>query len=166
MRNPIHVSICCVVLAIAGCAQPVRQPEAPERPSPIVTPVPTSTRGLFTVEADKNDTWNAVGQILVRTPGVMYDGRAQMLDLYSIRYRGEPWMILTKSLLLSDTIRKTTTEVTATTPQGTPVDNDDVAELLALLQRELPDEIESVKAQFAAEKKAKTKTKKKKKSKK
>ena len=91
-----------------------------------------------------------------------------MLDLYSIRYRGEPWMILTRSLTLSDSIKKTTTEVTATTPKGAPVDSDAVAELLALLERELPAEIESVKAKFAAEKKAKEKlkTRKKKKSKK
>ena len=163
------VSIPCIALAIAGCAQRPRTPEPPPEPPPQVeVPAPTTTRGRFAVEADKNDTWNAVGQILVRTPGIAYEGRAQMLDLYSIRYRGEPWMILTRSLPLSDDIRKTTTEVTATTPNGTPVDSDAIAELLALLERELPAEIESVKAKFAAEKKAKekVKTRKKKKSKK
>ncbi|MBC7988076.1 MAG: hypothetical protein H7Y19_00635 [Luteimonas sp.] len=160
------VSIFCIALAIAGCAPPPRTPELPpEPPPPIEVPAPTTTRGRFAIEADKNDTWNAVGQILVRTPGVTYEGRAQMLDLYSIRYRGEPWMILTRSLTLSDSIKKTTTEVTATTPKGAPVDNDAVAELLALLERELPAEIESVKAQFAAEKKAKEKAKKQKKKK-
>ena len=160
------VSIFCIALAIAGCAQRPRIPEPPPEPPPQVeVPAPTTTRGRFVIEADKNDTWNAVGQILVRTPGVAYEGRAQMLDLYSIRYRGEPWMILTRSLTLSDSIRKTTTEVTATTPKGAPVDSDAVAELLALLERELPAEIESVKAKFAAEKKAKEKAKKQKKKK-
>jgi hypothetical protein len=169
MSMRILVSMFWVALAIAGCAQLPQTPEPPALPAPPVdVPAPTTTRGRFAVEADKNETWNAVGQILVRTPGVTYDGRSQMLDLYSIRYRGEPWMVLTRSLILSDSIRKTTTEVTATTPQGAAVDNDAVAELLALLERELPAEIESVKAKFAAEKKAKekTKTKKKKKSKK
>jgi len=163
------VTISCIALAIASCAQRPRMPELPPEPPPEVeVPAPTTTRGRFAVEADKNDTWNAVGQILVRTPGVTYEGRAQMLDLYSIRYRGEPWMILTRSLTLSDDIKKTTTEVTATTPKGAPVDSDAVAELLALLERELPAEVESVKAKFAAEKKAKEKpkTRKKKKSKK
>ena len=162
------VTISCIALAIAGCAQRPRTPEPPPEPPPQVEapPPPTTTRGRFAIEADKNDTWNAVGQILVRTPGITYEGRAQMLDLYSIRYRGEPWMILTRSLPLSDDIKKTTTEVTATTPKGTAVDSDAVAELLALLERELPAEIESVKAKFAAEKKAKEKTRKRKKSKK
>ena len=165
----MRVSIICIALAIAGCAQLPREPELPPLPPPQAeVPTPTTTRGRFAVEADKNDTWNAVGQILVRTPGVTYEGRAQMLDLYSIRYRGEPWMILARSLTLSDSIRKTTTEVTATTPNGTPVDSEAVAELLAVLERELPAEIESTKAKFAAEKKAKekAKTKKKKKTKK
>ncbi len=164
------VTISCIALAIVGCAQRPRTPEPPPEAPPQVEapPPPTTTRGRFAIEADKNDTWNAVGQILVRTPGITYEGRAQMLDLYSIRYRGEPWMILTRSLPLSDDIKKTTTEVTATTPKGAPVDSDAVAELLALLERELPAEIESVKAKFAAEKKAKEKlkTRKKKKSKK
>ena len=160
------VSIPCIALAIAGCAQRPRTPKPPPEPPPQVeVPAPTTTRGRFAIEADKNDTWNAVGQILVRTPGVTYEGRAQMLDLYSIRYRGEPWMILTRSLMLSYDIKKTTTEVTATTPKGAPVDSDAVAELLALLERELPAEIESVKAKFAAEKKAKEKAKKQKKKK-
>ncbi|MEP6632756.1 MAG: hypothetical protein ABJA62_00960 [Luteimonas sp.] len=164
------VSMCCIALAIAGCATPVLPPTPPTPPpdQQIIAAVPDATRGRFTVEADKNDTWNAVGQILVRTTGVTYDGRAQMLGLYSIRYRGEPWMILTRSLLLSDSIKKTTTEVTATTPNGSPVDDDAVAELLASIERELPAEIESVKAKFVAEKKAKeqSKSRKKKKSKK
>lgn len=64
------------------------------RTAPVATPVPdvvqvpvppTSTRGAFTIEAGELDTWNAVGQIAVRTPGVTYEGRAQMLGLYAVR---------------------------------------------------------------------------------
>jgi hypothetical protein len=147
-----------------GCrtpGKPVAEAVAP--PVAIVLPA-TVTRGEFTIEADKLDTWNAVGQIAVRTPGVDYQGRAQMLDLYALRYRGEEFLVLTKALPASATITRLTTRVTATTPAGKPVDSDAVAELLARLQRELPAEIESVRARQAAEKKAKAKQKKKRKS--
>jgi hypothetical protein len=142
------------LLALAGCASVPKTPEpSPEVELPIV--VPTVTRGEFTLEADKLDTWNAVGQILVNTPGVEYEGRSQMLDLYTVRYRGEEFLILTKALLLSDTIKKTTTRVTATTQDGKPIDSDAAADLLAQLQQKLPDEIVSVRAKQAAEAEAK-----------
>jgi hypothetical protein len=142
-----------IMLALAGCAQPVRTPEPP-------TPAAVDTTPLrFNVQAGTNDTWNAIGQILVRTPGVTYDGRAQMLGLNAIRYRGEALMLLTRALPLSGTIQTLTTEVTVTTAQGKAMHSDGAAELLALLARELPAEIESVKAGLAAHAKAKAKTK-------
>jgi hypothetical protein len=49
--------------------------------------------------------------------------------------------------------------VTVTTAQGKAMHSDGAAELLALLARELPAEIESVKAGLAAHAKAKAKTK-------
>ena len=115
------------------------------------------TRGEFTLEADKLDTWNAVGQIIVNTPGVEYLGRSQMLDLYDVRYRGEEILVLTKALLLSDTIKKTTTKVTATTKAGKPIDHDASADLLALLQRQLPEMIIEVQKRQAEEAKAEEK---------
>jgi hypothetical protein len=154
-----------LVTLVAGCrtpGKPVVEEVVP--PAEIVLP-PTVTRGEFTIEAEKLDTWNAVGQIAVRTPGVEYEGRAQMLDLYALRYRGVQFLVLTKALPASETITRLTTRVTATTHAGKPIDDDAVAELLALFQRELPAEIESVRARQAAEKKAKaTSGKKKKKS--
>jgi hypothetical protein len=143
-----------IVLALAGCAQPVRKP-----PPETEAPVPDTTPLRFNVEAGMNDAWNAIGQILVRTPGVAYDGRAQMLGLNAIRYRGETLMLLTRALPLSDTINTLTTEVTVTTAQGKAMHSDSAAELLALLARELPAEIESVKAGLAAQEKAKSKQK-------
>lgn len=155
-----------LLLAIlaAGCRTPGKpvMEEVTPPPAEVVVP-PTTTRGEFTIEADKLDTWNAVGQIAVRTPGVEYLGRAQMLDLYVLRYRGEEFVVLTKALLASATITRLTTRVTATTPAGEPIDSDAVAELLALFQRELPAEIESVRARQAEEKKAKARNMKKKK---
>jgi len=109
--------------------------------------------------AANGDTWNAVGQILVRTLGVSYDFRAQMMGLNAIRNRGEALMLLTRALPISDTIKTLTTEVTVTTTKGTAMHSDGAAELLALLARELPAEIESVKAGLTAQKKAKQKPK-------
>ena len=155
MRKRTLVSISCIVLALAGCAQPLRTPAPP----PVEAPVPDTTPLRFNVEAGMNDTWNAVGQILVRTPGISYDGRAQMLGLYAIRYRGEALMMLTRGLPLSDTVKTLTTEVTVTTTQGKSMHSDAAADLLALLARALPAEIASVKAELAAQKKAKEKPK-------
>ena len=121
----------------------------PEVPAPL-----TASRGEFLVEAGALDTWNAVGQVAVRTPGVTYEGRAQMLGLYALRYRGEPLMVLTRPLLASETTGRLTTRVTATTPAGKFVDSDAAAELLAVLQRALPGEIQDVRRRQAAERAA------------
>lgn len=146
-----------LALLVVGCRTPV-EPATEKKAAPPVATVlpPATTRGEFMIEAEKLDTWNAVGQIAVRTHGVEYQGRAQMLDLYILRYRGVEFLVLTKALPLSDTIKRLTTKVTATTPAGKPINSDAVAELLARFQRELPAEIESVRARQAAEKKAKS----------
>ena len=155
MRTSSIVSICCLALALCACAQTPRTPPPP----PVTAPAPETVRPRFTIEASDNDTWNAVGQLLVRMPGVTYDGRAQKLGLYAIRYRGEPLMILTRALPLSDAITRTTTEVTVTTPKDRPVDYRGAAELLAAIELALPAELDSVRARFAAEKLAKEKAK-------
>jgi len=162
----IALALLLALLATACATHPAKQAAPP--PEPIEMPPPTETRGKFTLEADKLDTWNAVGQILVNTPGVSYEGRSQMMDLYTVRYRDVPFLVLTRALLLSDTIKKTTTLVTATTLQGAPIDSDAVVELLAKLQRELPAAIVSVQARQKEEARAKKaqKSKHKKKSKK
>lgn len=153
-----------VACLFAACATRAPQPTAPAPPpaAPAAPAVPTVTRGEFNIAANKLDTWNAVGQIVVRTPDAIYEGRAQMLDLYSVRYHGQPFLLITRALPLSDTIRHTTTLVTARTPDGKPIDSDASAELLALLQRELPAQIETDRATQAAEaasKKAKARKK-------
>lgn len=145
----------CVLtgLALAACGTPAPKPEPPAEP--VVPAPPTVTRGEFTLEADKLDTWNAVGQIVVNTPGLEYIGRSQMMDLYTVRYRGEEFLLLTKALLLSDTIKRTTTRVTATTRDGKPIDHEAAAELLAQLQQKLPEAIADVRVKQAAEEAAK-----------
>ena len=142
-----NVLMACLVSALAACATPA--PEPPPPPAEVVAPTPPPVP--FSVAAGSNDTWNAVGQILVRTPGVHYEDRSQMLGLYSIRYRGAPMRILVRALPLSDAIRDRTTEVAVALPQAEPAANADASALMALLARELPAEVESVKARFAAE---------------
>jgi uncharacterized membrane-anchored protein len=158
-----------VALALlAGCATKPKPAEAPPvEEAPTIPVPPTTTRGEFTIEADKLDTWNAVGQIVVNTPGVEYEGRSQLLDMYTLRYRGVEFLVVTKALILSDTIRKTTTRVSATTADGKPIDTEASADLLAQLGAKLPAAIIEVhareKAEAEAKKKEKSKSKKKKK---
>ena len=158
-----------VALALlAGCAtKPKPEEPPPVEEAPTIPVPPTTTRGEFTIEADKLDTWNAVGQIVVNTPGVEYEGRSQLLDMYTLRYRGVEFLVVTKALILSDTIRKTTTRVSATTADGKPIDTEASADLLAQLQAKLPAAIIEVhareKAEAEAKRKEKSKSKKKKK---
>ena len=146
--------VIAAMLLAAGCATKPKPPAQP--PPPVEAPAPpTTTRGEFQIEADKNETWNAVGQIIVNTPGAEYMGRSQMLDAYTIRYRGVEFLVLTKAMLLSETIRHTTTRVTATTANGKPIDTNASADMLALLQEKLPEAIKDVQRRFAEEAKAK-----------
>jgi hypothetical protein len=73
-----------------------------------------------------------------------------MLGLYSVHYRGEPLLVVAHAVPLSDTVQVLTTAVTAKSPAGAPIDSDAAAGLLAVLQRELPAEIERVHARQAA----------------
>ena len=126
-------------LALAGCAAPERTP-APTPPLVEATPV------QLTVHAGMNETWNAVGQLLVAMPGVTWEGRSQMMGLNAVRYRGESLLVLTRAVPVSATVATLTTEVTVATPAGTRVHSAAAADLMARLARALPAEIERVKA--------------------
>lgn len=138
------------VLLIAGCNTVPNQKAKP--PAAVIeTPVPSN----FTIAAGELDTWNAVGQLLVRMDGVTYHGRSQKLGLYDVEYRGEKFLILTRALWLSSDIKVTTTDVRVALPTGKPNSSKPAIELLGLLQAHLPTEI----IRIASEKK-KTPTKK------
>lgn len=137
-----------LAMLLAACATRAPAPP-PAQPLPAPPP-PTATRGEFTIEAVPLDVWNAIGDIVVRTPQAGYDSRAQMLGLYAVHYRGRPFLVLAHALPLSDQVHVLTTAVTARTPDGAPIDDDASAGLLAVLQRELPAEIERVHARLAA----------------
>jgi len=152
----IALAACCGVLALSGCSTtPAPGPDATQKHGPVrQAPAPiTVTRGEFTLPADKLDVWNAVGQIIVNARGVEYLGRAQMLDLYSLRYRGVEFFVLTKAMTAAETGNHMRTRVTATTPAGKPIDSEATAEVLGMLERALPAEVERVRKMQAAPKK-------------
>lgn len=149
MPNPralIPLLIMTLATLLAACATRAPTPS----PQPLPAPPPAATRGEFTIEAVPLDVWNAIGDIVVRTPQAGYDSRAQMLGLYAVHYRGQQFLLLARALPLSNEIRVLTTGVTARTPDGAPIDSDASADLLAVVQRELPAEIERVHARLAA----------------
>jgi hypothetical protein len=148
-RRTLHCLLTGAVLALGACATHAPLPQAPAPPLPAPPP-PTATAGEFTIEAVPLDVWNAIGDIVVRTPQARYDSRSQMLGLYSVQYRGENLLVLAHALPLSDTIHVLTTEVTARTPSGAPVDSPAATDLLAILQREMPAEVQAVRARQAA----------------
>ena len=87
------------------------------------------------------DTWNAVGQILIRLDGVTYEARAQMLGIYAVRYRGERFIVLTRALLADSQRQGLATEVGALWLDGKPNNSAAARELLRELQRRLPAEL-------------------------
>lgn len=138
-----------VVFSLGGCRSTPSQDEA----SPIVLDTspaspeqPTASRGEFSVPASVLDTWNAVGQVLVRLDGVTYEGRAQMLGLYAVQYRGERFLILTRGLVVTAERQSLATEVSARLLDGKPHGSDAAVELLGMLQRRLPGEIARITA--------------------
>ncbi|MEG3183073.1 hypothetical protein [Novilysobacter erysipheiresistens] len=92
------------------------------------------------------DTWNAVGQILVRLDGVTYQGRSQMLGLYDVRYRGEPLLIVTRARVMQGPADGMVTEVDALQQDGKPSDSAAGTELLHLLRQRLPEELAWIEA--------------------
>ncbi len=141
--------VSCLVLSACATQKPV---PAPTPPAALQSLPPTVTRGEFTIHAIPIDVWNAIGDIVARTPQARYDSRSQIIGLYSVRYRDQPLLILTHGLPLSDTVHELTTQVTAKSIVGKPVDSDAVADLLTLLQQQLPEEIKQVHArQLAAD---------------
>lgn len=125
------------ITVIAGCTTTPSSKDAAKK-AVVEKPLPPSN---FNIVATELDTWNAVGQLLVRTEGVDYKGRAQKLGLYDVEYRGEKLLILTKALLLSSEIKVTTTEVRVALHDGKPNHSAPAIELLGLLQARLPGEI-------------------------
>ncbi|MEO8002643.1 MAG: hypothetical protein ABI644_12265 [Arenimonas sp.] len=135
---PRLISLVAAVSLIAGCSSTL-PPKKVAQPAVVIdVPAPPSK---FNVAAGELDTWNAIGQLLVRMDGVTYEGRAQKLGLYAVTYRGEKFLLLTHALWLSSEIKVTTTEVRAALQDGKPNSSAPAIELLGLLQARLPAEL-------------------------
>lgn len=115
------------VSLVAGCSS-TSPPKKIVPPAVMIqAPVPPAN---FTIAAGELDTWNAIGQFLVRMDGVTYEGRAQKLGLYAVEYLGEKFLLLTRALWLSNEIKVTTTEVRAALQDGKPNSSAPAIELL------------------------------------
>ena len=146
---------CGAAPAIAACQGPRKEP-----PPPVVEPPPQPAEFVF---ADNlNDTWNTVGQILVRLPQVQYESRAQMMGLYTVRYRGETLLVRTQALILEKPSDGVRTRVAALSADGTPNTGAVAHELLAVLEERLPLEIGKYRTPVQLKKPAKKKVAKKK----
>ena len=125
-----------VVLALAACHGGGTRPVA-ETPAPV-----PADGGAFTVAESMLDTWNTIGKILVGLDGVRYEGRAQMLGLYAVAYRGEHFLIRTRALAIEAPGQGLRTRVDALGPEGQTTSSPAAAELLQVLSRRVPAEVE------------------------
>lgn len=132
--------VAAALLAVGCSSGPGKRIEPPPLPTPVGTVV-EAERGEFVVAAGTQDTWNAVGQVLVRLDGVTYEGRALMLGIYAVRYRGERFLIMTRGLVITPERQSLATEVRAGWLDGKPNDGAAAVDLLRKLRRELPDEL-------------------------
>jgi hypothetical protein len=130
------------LLLLAGCTTAPPAP-APEQAEPAL---PSLADTRFTIAATNLDTWNAVGQLLVRMEGVVYEGRSQKLGLYAVRYRDAAFLVLTKPRVLDDPHGPVLTEVSAVLPDGKPNLAGAAVDLLDALERELPAELARIAA--------------------
>ena len=149
--------VCLLVLAtllglMSGCGA-IPEPRAEPPPAAAATasvaeshPEVDAARGEFTTPASMLDTWNAVGQILVRLEGVGYEGRAQMLGIYAVRFRGERLLIVTRALVMRSPAQGMSTKVGAALLDGKPSGSAAAVELLGLLQSRMPAELARIAA--------------------
>lgn len=124
---------------VAGCATAPPMADGKgvdDAPSAVEAPLTE-----FTVPADMLDTWNAVGQILVRAEGVTYESRAQMLGLYAVQYRGERVLVLTRAQVMQAAGDGVLTRVYAAGPNGSQSTSPAASELLSILRQRLPEEL-------------------------
>jgi hypothetical protein len=123
------------MLIVASCAT--------TRPVPPPPVVPTAPAGIteFTVADNMLDTWNTIGQIIVRLDGAGYESRAQMLGIYAVRYQGERFLLRTQALVLPAAGQHTLTRVAALGLDGKPNRSPAAMALLEILQQRIPEEI-------------------------
>lgn len=147
-----------VVIAWLAAACSTTAPSRPGSQTPAASAVEAT--GEFIVPASMNDTWNTVGQILVRTDRVIYESRAQMLGIYGLRYRGERFLIRTQAMVIREPGDGLRTRVVALELDGSPKRSAAAIELLGILESSVPREIEKYTLPIEWKGKPKTRNKK------
>lgn len=133
------------VAAVCGGCGPIlpsqQPPPGEQAPASAADAAVDVALGEFTIAASMNDTWNTVGQVLVRTDGVTYESRAQMLGIYGLRYRGERFLIRTQAMVMRSPSDGMVTRVLALGLDGKPKNSAAAIELLEVLKERVPVEI-------------------------
>ena len=124
-----------MAVSLAACHRGGTRPDA-EAPAPV-----PADGGAFTVPESMLDTWNTIGKILVGLDGVGYEGRAQMLGLYVVRYRGERFLVRTRALVIEMPGQGLRTRVDALGPEGQAIRSAAAADLLRVLAKRVPAEV-------------------------
>lgn len=133
-RGGAWLAVLAFALVLAGCQRDTR-------PVPPLPPPVPADDGAFTVAESMLDTWNTIGQILVGLEGVAYEGRAQMLGLYVVRYRGEHFLVRARALPVESPGQGLRTRVDALGPQGQPIRSPAAAAVLQVLAQRVPAEV-------------------------
>ena len=138
-RSAGAVAATWLIVLVAGCAGVGERPSQPSVPVPV--PEQPVDNGEFTIAENMLDAWNTIGKILVALEGVRYEGRSQMLGLYTVRYRGEPFLIRTRAVAIDDASRAISTRVDALDVTGKPFSSAASVALLRILAERIPQEV-------------------------
>jgi hypothetical protein len=138
-RSAGAVAATWLIVLVAGCADVSERPSQPAVPVPV--PEQPVDSGEFTIAENMLDTWNTIGKVLVALEGVRYEGRSQMLGLYTVRYRGEPFLIRTRAVAIVDVSQGISTRVDALDSTGKPFSSPAAAALLRILAERIPQEV-------------------------
>lgn len=130
------IAATCLFLIVAACAGIGKRPVAP-----VVIEAPPVDTGEFVVAESMLDTWNTIGKILVGLDGVTYEGRSQMLGLYTVRYRGDAFLISTQAVAIDALSSAMRTRVGALDTQGKPFSGANAVALLRILAERVPREV-------------------------
>jgi len=141
-RLPCLVVVASLVVGCSGVGGTRSSPDIPVATTPDTETAAEGDSGEFTIAASMNDTWNTVGQVLVRTDGVTYESRAQILGIYALRYRGERFLIRTQAVVIGSGADGMSTRVVALGLDGKVNHGPAAIELLKVLKQRVPLEIE------------------------
>lgn len=137
LRIALAAALVLLAAVVAGC----RTTGDAAGPAPGRVELVPDDGGAFTVAENMLDTWNTIGKVVVAMDGVEYEGRSQMLGVYTLRYRGERFLVRTKAVPITPDVQSIRTRVDAVDGQGKPYLSLAAATLLAVLEQRVPVEV-------------------------